>query len=87
MPKKYPDIYPLNFDNDPDGIYNEIVRVVMLWVDAAKAQGQPNYTEGVTEEKKSEAKKEIDEVAKARRDGTLVLIRPVTTSTEGRVRF
>lgn len=33
-PKKYQDIYPLNFDNDPDGIYNEIFRVVMLWVDA-----------------------------------------------------
>lgn len=33
-PKKYQDIYPLNFDNDPDVIYNEIFRVVMLWVDA-----------------------------------------------------
>lgn len=33
-PKKYQDIYPLSFDNDPDGIYNEIFRVVMLWVDA-----------------------------------------------------
>ncbi|WP_049160241.1 maltotransferase domain-containing protein [Corynebacterium striatum] len=33
-PKKYQDIYPLNFDNDPNGIYNEIFRVVMLWVDA-----------------------------------------------------
>ncbi|MFW9093937.1 maltotransferase domain-containing protein [Corynebacterium striatum] len=33
-PKKYQDIYPLNFDNDPDGIYNEIFRVIMLWVDA-----------------------------------------------------
>ncbi|MBV7295122.1 alpha-1,4-glucan--maltose-1-phosphate maltosyltransferase [Corynebacterium sp. TAE3-ERU12] len=31
-PKKYQDIYPLNFDNDPKGIYNEILRVVMLWV-------------------------------------------------------
>lgn len=31
-PKKYQDIYPLNFDNDPDGIYAEILRVVMFWV-------------------------------------------------------
>jgi len=32
-PKKYQDIYPLNFDNDPDGLYAEILRVVKLWVD------------------------------------------------------
>ena len=31
-PKKYQDIYPLNFDNDPEGIYNAIRDVVMLWV-------------------------------------------------------
>ncbi|WP_448851117.1 maltotransferase domain-containing protein [Corynebacterium sp. 335C] len=31
-PKKYQDIYPLNFDNDPKGIYEEILRVVRLWV-------------------------------------------------------
>jgi starch synthase (maltosyl-transferring) len=31
-PKKYQDIYPLNFDNDPEGIYPEILRVMMLWV-------------------------------------------------------
>ncbi|MDF9277458.1 alpha-1,4-glucan--maltose-1-phosphate maltosyltransferase [Arthrobacter sp. EH-1B-1] len=31
-PKKYQDIYPINFDNDPDGIYNEVVRIVLLWV-------------------------------------------------------
>jgi starch synthase (maltosyl-transferring) len=31
-PKKYQDIYPLNFDNDPEGIYAEVLRVVMLWV-------------------------------------------------------
>src|SRR5215472_3441543 len=31
-PKKYQDIYPLNFDNDPDGIYAEIVRLVRYWV-------------------------------------------------------
>jgi starch synthase (maltosyl-transferring) len=32
-PKKYQDIYPLNFDNDPKGIYDEVLRVVLLWVD------------------------------------------------------
>ncbi|MBM7782035.1 starch synthase (maltosyl-transferring) [Arthrobacter tumbae] len=31
-PKKYQDIYPINFDNDPDGIYNEVLRIVLLWV-------------------------------------------------------
>ncbi|MCL2583726.1 MAG: alpha-1,4-glucan--maltose-1-phosphate maltosyltransferase [Streptosporangiales bacterium] len=31
-PKKYQDIYPLNFDNDPEGIYREINRVVRLWM-------------------------------------------------------
>jgi starch synthase (maltosyl-transferring) len=31
-PKKYQDIYPLNFDNDPEGIYAEIRRVVLYWV-------------------------------------------------------
>ena len=32
-PKKYQDIYPLNFDNDPAGIYAEVRRVVQVWVD------------------------------------------------------
>ncbi|GII02712.1 alpha-1,4-glucan--maltose-1-phosphate maltosyltransferase [Planobispora takensis] len=32
-PKKYQDIYPLNFDNDPEGIYAEVKRVVKLWMD------------------------------------------------------
>lgn len=32
-PKKYQDIYPLNFDNDPEGIYQEIVRVLQVWID------------------------------------------------------
>jgi starch synthase (maltosyl-transferring) len=32
-PKKYQDIYPLNFDNDPDGLYQEILRVVRHWID------------------------------------------------------
>ena len=31
-PKKYQDIYPLNFDNDPEGIYNEIKRVLEVWI-------------------------------------------------------
>src|SRR5262249_15896767 len=31
-PKKYQDIYPLNFDNDPEGIYAEVLRVVRPWM-------------------------------------------------------
>jgi len=31
-PKKYQDIYPINFDNDPEGIYREVLRVVELWI-------------------------------------------------------
>ncbi|MGH3622765.1 MAG: maltotransferase domain-containing protein, partial [Sciscionella sp.] len=31
-PKRYQDIYPLNFDNDPGGIYAEVLRVVLLWI-------------------------------------------------------
>jgi starch synthase (maltosyl-transferring) len=31
-PKKYQDIYPLNFDNDPEGIYAEVLRVVRQWM-------------------------------------------------------
>lgn len=31
-PKKYQDIYPVNFDNDPGGIYAEVLRVVLLWI-------------------------------------------------------
>ncbi|SBW28237.1 Alpha-1,4-glucan:maltose-1-phosphate maltosyltransferase 2 [Candidatus Protofrankia californiensis] len=30
-PKKYQDIYPLNFDNDPAGLYHEVLRVVRYW--------------------------------------------------------
>jgi starch synthase (maltosyl-transferring) len=33
-PKKYQDIYPLNFDNDPDGLYAECLRVLTHWIDA-----------------------------------------------------
>jgi len=32
-PKKYQDIYPVNFDNDPAGIYAEVRRVVQVWLD------------------------------------------------------
>ncbi len=32
-PKKYQDIYPINFDNDPEGIYNEVLRLVHFWID------------------------------------------------------
>ncbi len=33
-PKKYQDIYPVNFDNDPQGIFDEVLRVVNKWVAA-----------------------------------------------------
>jgi len=33
-PKKYQDIYPLNFDNAPDAIYHEIYESLMIWVEA-----------------------------------------------------
>jgi starch synthase (maltosyl-transferring) len=32
-PKKYQDIYPLNFDHDPDGLYAEVLRVLRHWMD------------------------------------------------------
>lgn len=31
-PKKYQDIYPINFDNDPEGIRAEVLRVVRFWI-------------------------------------------------------
>ncbi|MEV5568996.1 alpha-1,4-glucan--maltose-1-phosphate maltosyltransferase [Spirillospora sp. NPDC052269] len=31
-PKKYQDIYPLNFDNDPEGIHAEVLRIVRHWM-------------------------------------------------------
>ncbi|RHW27784.1 DUF3416 domain-containing protein [Nocardioides immobilis] len=31
-PKKYQDIYPLNFDNDPEGLAQEVLRVVRHWM-------------------------------------------------------
>ena len=32
-PKKYQDIYPLNFDNDPEGIYVAIRDMLQVWID------------------------------------------------------
>jgi starch synthase (maltosyl-transferring) len=32
-PKKYQDIYPINFDNDPSGLGQEVLRVVRHWID------------------------------------------------------
>jgi starch synthase (maltosyl-transferring) len=32
-PKKYQDIYPLNFDKDRKGLYQEVLRVVLHWVE------------------------------------------------------
>jgi starch synthase (maltosyl-transferring) len=31
-PKKYQDIYPVNFDRDPEGIRDEVLRVIRHWV-------------------------------------------------------
>ena len=31
-PKRYQDIYPLNFDRDPEGIYAETLRIVRHWI-------------------------------------------------------
>ena len=33
-PKKYQDIYPINFDNDPKGLYAEALRILRHWIDA-----------------------------------------------------
>jgi starch synthase (maltosyl-transferring) len=32
-PKKYQDIYPVNFHDDPEGIYAEVLRIVRHWMD------------------------------------------------------
>ena len=32
-PKKYQDIYPMWFDGDPDGLYEEVLRVLYHWMD------------------------------------------------------
>ncbi|MEY5017332.1 MAG: hypothetical protein RL431_381 [Actinomycetota bacterium] len=31
-PKKYQDIYPLNFDNDPKGLRDAVLQIVELWI-------------------------------------------------------
>jgi len=31
-PKKYQDIFPINFDNDPEGIRAEVLRIVRYWI-------------------------------------------------------
>ncbi|MDR0950943.1 MAG: DUF3416 domain-containing protein [Candidatus Ancillula sp.] len=31
-PKKYQDIYPINFDKDPDGIFNEVLKICKQWI-------------------------------------------------------
>ncbi len=31
-PKKYQDIYPVNFDNDPEGIRAEVLRIIEHWI-------------------------------------------------------
>jgi starch synthase (maltosyl-transferring) len=32
-PKKYQDIYPINFDNDPESLYAEVLRVFRHWIE------------------------------------------------------
>ncbi|MFM8843377.1 MAG: maltotransferase domain-containing protein [Actinomycetota bacterium] len=32
-PKKYQDIYPINFDNEYQGLFQEIFRIVSFWID------------------------------------------------------
>ena len=56
---------------------------VQAVVDAAKAQGSPNYTEGVTDDKASEAKKEIDEEIGKDMDDLLEAVDLVVTSQLG----
>ena len=31
-PKKYQDIYPVNFDDDPQGLFEEVLRIVRHWI-------------------------------------------------------
>ncbi|GAA2461214.1 maltotransferase domain-containing protein [Agromyces soli] len=31
-PKKYQDIYPVNFDDDPEGLFAEVLRIVRHWI-------------------------------------------------------
>lgn len=32
-PKKYQDIYPIWFDGDPEGLYEEVLRIIHFWAD------------------------------------------------------
>ena len=44
-PKKYQDIYPINFDNDPEGIYAEVRAVVRSgWTTASGSSGWTTRT-------------------------------------------
>jgi S-DNA-T family DNA segregation ATPase FtsK/SpoIIIE len=52
-------------------------------VDAAKQQGEPNYTEGVTEDKQSDAKKDIDDDIGKDMDDLLEAVELVVTSQLG----
>jgi len=60
-PKKYQDIYPLNFDDDPDGLAAEVLRVVRHWVTAGVKifrvdnphTKPPNFWQWLIEEVKS----------------------------------
>lgn len=52
-------------------------------VDAAKAQGEPNYTEGVTEDKQADAKKDIDDDIGKDMDDLLEAVELVVTSQLG----
>lgn len=56
---------------------------VMDVVEAAKSQAAPNYTEGVTEEKQSEAKKEIDDDIGKDMDDLLEAVELVVTAQLG----
>src|SRR5699024_9539180 len=56
---------------------------VQAVVEAAKTQAQPNYTEGVTEEKASAAKKEIDDDIGKDMDDLLEAVDLVVTSQLG----
>lgn len=31
-PKKYQDIYPVNFDDDPEGLHDEVLRIIRHWI-------------------------------------------------------
>ncbi len=41
-PKKYQDIYPIDFDNDLEGIEREVERIMNLWIDAGVSSVRSN---------------------------------------------